>query len=79
VPSDAVKHREGKTTVLVPGTSENEAPQERPVKTGLSDGKRVEIIEGVIEGEKLLAARMKAVSAKGGESKGNPLTPFRRR
>lgn len=76
VPSDAIRTSDGRAVVLVPG-AKGAAPQEREVQTGLSDGKRVEIIAGVNEGDTLLAARFAV--PKRDNSTSNPLNPMRRR
>jgi macrolide-specific efflux system membrane fusion protein len=76
VPSEAVRLVDGRSVVLVPGAA-GAAPQERTVETGLSDGKRTEIVAGVNEGETLLAGQFK--TPKREDSKSSPLTPFRRR
>ncbi len=51
VPSESIKTREGKTYVLIP---KGKGQEERMVKTGLSDGKRMEILEGLQENDSLL-------------------------
>lgn len=76
VPSEAVRTENGRSVVLVP-TSKGEAPQEREVKAGVSDGKRTEIASGVNEGETLLVAQLK--TTKRDNAKSNPLNPYRRR
>jgi len=76
VPSDAVRTSDGRAVVLVPG-ADGATPQEREVQTGLSDGKRVEIVAGVNEGETLLVAQLK--TTKRDNARSNPLNPYRRR
>jgi macrolide-specific efflux system membrane fusion protein len=77
VPSDAVKSRDDHLYVLLPSTNPNVAPTEREIKTGLSDGKRTEILEGVTEGEKLLVLRV-GVGAQT-DAASSPLMPFGRK
>jgi macrolide-specific efflux system membrane fusion protein len=76
VPSEAVRTVDGRSVVLVPGAT-GAAPLEREVKTGLTDGKRVEIVAGIDDGETLFAARLK--TPRRDAAKSSPLTPFRRR
>jgi macrolide-specific efflux system membrane fusion protein len=77
VPSDAVKSRDDHLYVLLPSTNPNGAPAEREIKTGLSDGKRTEVLEGVTEGEKLLVLRLSAGAHTDAAS--SPLMPFGRK
>jgi len=76
VPSDTVHQSEGRSVVLVPNP-EGGVPLEREVKTGLTDGKRFEVIDGVAEGETVLSTRLKA--SKRENKKSSPLSPFRRK
>jgi len=69
-PSEAVKTRGGRSYVLVAG---NGAPNEKEITVGLSDGKRIEVVAGVNEGEKLLAAQLKPAAGRS-----SPLSPFPR-
>ena len=77
VPSDAVKSRDDHLYVLLPSTNPNGAPTEREIKTGLSDGKRTEVLEGVTEGEKLLVLRLSAGAHT--DAATSPLMPFGRK
>jgi len=77
VPSDALRSRDGHLYVLLPPAKPNGTPAEREIKAGLSDGKRIEVLEGVIEGEKLLALRLQTGAR--GESAASPLMPFGRK
>ena len=77
VPSDAVKSRDDHLYVLLPSTNPNGTPTERRIKTGLSDGKRTEVLVGVTEGEKLLVLRVSAGTHTDAAS--SPLTPFGRK
>ena len=76
IPADAVKSRAGRTYVLMPSQKPNAAPVEQEVRLGLSDGKRVEVLNGVTEGQRLLVTRIQT-EANGGGS--NPFSPFGRR
>ena len=71
-PADAVKTQEGISTALVKGA--NGKPAEREVTLGLNDGKRVEVLSGLDEGETVLVAQlvMKERSKQGT----NPLSPM---
>jgi multidrug efflux pump subunit AcrA (membrane-fusion protein) len=73
VPSEAAKKKEGKSTVLVKQGRGN--PEERAVTTGLSDGKRMEIVSGLKEGETVLIPQFKAT---GGGQNASPFSPMGR-
>ncbi len=78
VPSNAVKVRDGHSYyILLPSAKPNGPPVEKVIKTGLSDGKRIEVLEGVAEGEKLLAQRLR--TGGGSDATSSPLMPFGRR
>jgi membrane fusion protein, macrolide-specific efflux system len=75
VPADAVKFHEGRSTVLLAPAQKTGKPVEQEIKTGLSDGKHIEVLDGVTEGQKLLVMRIRTSS--GGTA--NPFSPFGRR
>ncbi|GAB4511697.1 MAG: efflux RND transporter periplasmic adaptor subunit [Sulfuricaulis sp.] len=77
VPNAAMKSRNGDVHVLLASTKSNGTPVEKRIKTGLSDGKHTEVLEGVTEGEKLLATQLQVGGR--GEKASSPLTPFGRR
>jgi macrolide-specific efflux system membrane fusion protein len=76
IPADAVKSRAGHTFVLVPPKKPKAPPVEQEVRLGLSDGKRVEVLDGVTEGQRLLVMRIQTGASGGGS---NPFSPFGRR
>ena len=76
IPADAVKSRAGHTYVLVPPQKPNGAPLEKEVKLGLSDGKRVEVLNGVAEDQRLLVTRLQTGANGAGA---NPFSPFGRK
>jgi macrolide-specific efflux system membrane fusion protein len=74
VPVEAVKARDGTSTVLVAGERpKKDPPIERKVETGLTDGKRIEIVAGLTEGDTVLVPEFKL---DGPKNKGNnPFAP----
>ena len=78
VPISAIKEDAlGGKTVLVDGPDTNRVP--RDVKTGLSDGKNVEIVEGLREGETVYVLRNPAMEpASTNVAKSSPLVPMPR-
>ncbi|WP_372522753.1 efflux RND transporter periplasmic adaptor subunit [Sulfuricaulis sp.] len=77
VPGDALKSRDGHMYVLLPPKKPNGSPIEKEIKVGLSDGKRTEVLEGVAEGEKLLALRLQTGARSDAAS--SPFMPFGRK
>ncbi len=58
LPVEAVRRRRGEASVLVSeGPGEPVAPRERAVKTGLTDGVKIEVTEGLREGECVVYAK----------------------
>ncbi len=53
-----------------------EQPERKPVRTGISDGSRVEVVEGLAEGDEVLITK---VSFSSGSSGGSPFMPSPRR
>jgi len=76
LPVSAVKGAGDAAAVRAPGP--DGLPTERSVRAGLSDGKRIEILEGLAEGDRVLVANGAAPAAVQ-ESKSNPLSPMPRR
>jgi macrolide-specific efflux system membrane fusion protein len=57
IPAEAVKTKNDQLTVLVQNPKADHAPIERAIKTGLSDGKRLEVLSGLSEGDVILIPR----------------------
>ena len=80
VPTNAVKNKEGRHFVTIPSPDQHEKPIEKEVELGITDGKMVEIVSGVSEGEVVLASQLKS-KANGAKQSSpfSPLAPPRRR
>jgi macrolide-specific efflux system membrane fusion protein len=73
VPAAAVRRDGGRSKVLVPGEGkEGSRPVE--VKVGITDGKRVEIVEGLKEGDKVMVPKVSGLSKREGGN--NPFSPL---
>lgn len=75
VPNGAIKVRESQSYVLLPPKSEELEPSEQPIKTGITDGKFTEILEGLKEGDVILVPEFKL---KDQNQNVNPFSPMSR-
>lgn len=75
LPVSAVRGQGVEATVQAPGPKGT--PVERSVQTGISNGKTVEIVSGLAEGDRVLVSN--GVSAVSAAAKTNPLSPMPRR
>ena len=78
IPTEAIKSRDGQSTVTVPNPSGSakDAPVTKPVQIGLSDGKRTEITSGLSPGDSVLIGVASLDVANSGT---NPFMPSRQR
>ena len=74
VPYTAVSRGRGQSTVLVPGSNNGGQAAVQVVATGLSDGKKIEILSGLKEGDTVLQQKFQ-LSTPSGASGGSPLIP----
>ncbi len=73
LPADAVREEEGRTVVLVPDPEGKGRPRPHEVKTLASDGKRVEVVSGLSEGDTVL---VRAFRLPKGAAASSPFSPF---
>ncbi|MGK5083330.1 efflux RND transporter periplasmic adaptor subunit [Bdellovibrionota bacterium FG-1] len=74
VPADAIRTQDSRPYVLMaPGKGKKE-PEKREIQLGLSDGRQVEILSGLSEGEIVLAAQFKPGGSKTGGA--SPFSPM---
>jgi macrolide-specific efflux system membrane fusion protein len=76
LPLEAVRTAEGRSIALV-GAPKGGEPVERTVGVGLNDGRRIEIVSGLAEGETVLIPQRKTASRPAGGT--SPLSPLRQR
>lgn len=76
VPTEAVKTQGQSAGVLMRDAQSNK-PVVRPIQTGLSDGKRTEVIAGLNAGDTILVGKMPGREGRSRGS-GSPLNPSRR-
>lgn len=78
VPSDAVKRGvKGSYVLLSQGAGRK--PVERPIETGISDDKFVEVVSGINADDKIMEVTQKYTPSKESSAGTNPLMPTRRR
>lgn len=75
IPADAITRRQDRATVLKAPLQKDQKPTVTLIKTGLSDGKHTEVLEGLTEGEKLLVPRLRTTSDTGS----SPFSPMRKK
>lgn len=76
VPAEALRQEDGRTWVMTPGLPPKRRPQPVDVEVGLNDGKRVEVLSGLDEGDTVLVPEFRMPSAAGQQGT-NPFMPFR--
>lgn len=74
LPAEALRGTRERRTVLLAPAAPRAAAVEREVITGLDDGRRVEIREGLAEGDRVLVPDLQLVPA--AAQKSSPLSPF---
>jgi len=73
VPTDAVKMLNGHSSVNVPAANPDDKPIETEIETGVTDGKRIEVVSGLTEGQAILTPEIKFDPT---SKKQNPMSPF---
>lgn len=73
LPTSAIRQGDGDSFVLVRGP-EGQPPRAKPVQTGITDGKFVEIVSGIGEGEEVLV-RVHEFNSDDGDKPANPFAP----
>lgn len=75
LPAEAVQQQEdGTSSVRLPNPEKKGRPRRQTVETGLTDGKKIEILSGLKEGDEVLVASFRLPSSSAGGS--SPFTPF---
>jgi len=77
IPSEAVQQNNGKSGVLVPADKKGEPPVFKPIQTGVTDGKQIEVVSGLNEGDKILIKTFSVGQLDTTSSGTNPFMPSR--
>lgn len=75
VPMEAIRTIEGKSYIMVPSKEQKNKVVERIVELGASDGKFVEIVQGLGDSEKFLIPQVNARALTKGNVSGSPFSP----
>lgn len=75
LPSRAIEREKNQNVVLVPNPENDQKPLARSVELGLSDGKKVEILSGLKEGEWVLE-KNSVEKMMSGQKQSSPLSPM---
>lgn len=75
VPQGAIKVKSGRSYVQLDTKEKDKEPVETQIEVGLTDGKRIEVLSGLKEGDTILAPVFKLDDAASG---GSPFSPFGR-
>ncbi len=76
LPASAVQKENGKFKVLLASADKAQGPQSLPVEVGVNDGKKVEILSGLKEGDTVLMLKLSPISKKLDSAPQSPLSPF---
>ncbi|MCX6103337.1 MAG: HlyD family efflux transporter periplasmic adaptor subunit [Proteobacteria bacterium] len=76
LPSSAVQKENGKFKVLLASADQNKEPTFLSVEVGVNDGKKIEILTGLKEGDTVLMPRLTTISKKSDSGPTSPLSPF---
>ncbi|MEK6749764.1 MAG: HlyD family efflux transporter periplasmic adaptor subunit [Pseudomonadota bacterium] len=76
ISSEAIKAEDGKFFVFVGPLDAQAKPQRRAITVGISDGKRTEIVAGLIEQDTVYIPQAKKQGSRNGGGQTNPLSPM---
>lgn len=76
IPSEGVRSSDGSAYVLMASTGADGKPEERAIESGLSDGKHVEVVSGLSEGDTILVPQLKGSDHNKAAASTSPLSPF---
>lgn len=74
IPADAIQQQDGQTGVILAGDKGGK-PQFQAIQTGVTDGKRIEVVSGLAEGDKVLIKSFSTSQFNTQGSSSNPLMP----
>jgi macrolide-specific efflux system membrane fusion protein len=77
IPSEAVQQRDGQSTVLVAAPTPTDKPKNQPIQTGITDGKQIEVVSGLKEGDRVMVRTFSAAQAAPASNGTNPFAPSR--
>lgn len=75
LPASAVQKENGKYKVLIASNDKKSDPTILPIEVGVNDGKKIEILSGLKEGDTVLMPKL-SIAKKSGNGPTSPLSPF---
>ncbi len=76
IPAEAVKVSEGRFVVMKGSSAKPEQLEKVFIEVGLNDGKRMEVLSGLSEGDEIQVVQLKSPGQKGGPGANNPFSPM---
>ncbi len=77
IPSESIQQNSGQSGVLIEDPDHKGKPKFIPVQTGITDGKQIEVISGLNEGDKILVKTFSTGSLSANSTGTNPFMPSR--
>lgn len=76
LPASAVQKENGKFKVLLASVDKRQDPTSLSIEVGVNDGKKIEILSGLKEGDTVLMPKLSSISKKMESGPSSPLSPF---
>ncbi|HTA75790.1 MAG TPA: efflux RND transporter periplasmic adaptor subunit [bacterium] len=77
IPSEAIQQVGNQSGVMVPGEKKDDKPVFKPIQTGVTDGKQIEVVSGLKEGDKVLIKTFSVGQLDTTSAGTNPFMPSR--
>jgi membrane fusion protein, macrolide-specific efflux system len=75
IPAEAVQQQNGQSGVIVPAEKKGDKPVFKPIQTGVTDGKQIEVVSGLNEDDKILIKTFSVGQLDTTSSGTNPFMP----
>lgn len=77
IPSETIQQQGGQSGVMVPALKPGDKPLFKPIQTGVTDGKQIEVVSGLNEGDKVLIKTFSVGQLDTTSAGTNPFMPSR--
>lgn len=78
LPAEAVRNEGGKSSVMIKNANGKKRPDSKEIETGITDGKNIEVLSGLNEGDRVLVRSFRLPRSSSGSSPFSPLGNQRR-